>query len=318
MIHSDSDFATVAYLRVKETRLEGKELEEAPTLFVPPLLDEKYLSQLDVDFEDVPDVETLSPSSSPSNNTFPIRSRQVGNWVAVSNVQRTSGSDLSTSISVEEEVKECFQLLSGTLMPLSSSFPLKPSSPVHFSDELKNYNLELHHCANINIFLSSIDSFVDVNSIYSTFFGTSPPARACVAVALPSGIRVRLDVIAFVEQNRGERQAHHVQGLSYWAPANIGPYSQAILAQEAVFVSGQIGLIPSNLTLANSLQVQTALACQHADRIVGALASNAGSNWSGIPLLNIWWFGKASDLMAVKSYGLVEARIILTMSCFSG
>jgi hypothetical protein len=24
------------------------------------------------------------------------------------------------------------------------------------------------------------------------------------------------------------RQALHVQGLSYWAPANIGPYSQAV------------------------------------------------------------------------------------------
>jgi diphthine-ammonia ligase len=202
--------------------------------------------------------------------------------------------------------------------PLLKTFTLKSPSPVHPSDELKNYSLELHHCANINIFLSSIDSFTSVNAIYSTFFGTSPPARACVAVALPSNIRVRLDVIAFIERHRGERQAHHVQGLSYWAPANIGPYSQAILAQERVFVSGQIGLIPSNLILADSLQMQTALAYQHADRIVGALASSTGSNWSGIPLLNVWWFGKAADLVAVKSSLFVEVGVLSTLHRFTG
>lgn len=80
----------------------------------------------------------------------------------------------------------------------------------------------------ISIFLSSIDIFLAVNSVYSTFFGVSPPARACVSVDLPEGTRVKLDCLAFFEHEFGARQALHVQGLSYWAPANIGPYSQAI------------------------------------------------------------------------------------------
>ena len=95
--------------------------------------------------------------------------------------------------------------------------------------ELQKYGLDIHHCANINIFISSIDTFARVNAVYGSFFGSSPPARACVAVALPNGIQVKLDAIAFIEKRAGDRQAHHVQGLSYWAPANIGPYSQAIL-----------------------------------------------------------------------------------------
>ena len=74
-----------------------------------------------------------------------------------------------------------------------------------------------------------MDLFARVNAVYSTFFGSSPPARACVAADLPSPIRVRLDCVAFVERSRTDRQALHVQGLSYWAPANIGPYSQAIM-----------------------------------------------------------------------------------------
>ena len=76
--------------------------------------------------------------------------------------------------------------------------------------------------------LSSIDLFAAVNVIYATFFGSSPPARACVSVDLPQPIRVRLECIAFDENHPSDRQALHVQGLSYWAPANIGPYSQAI------------------------------------------------------------------------------------------
>jgi len=61
-------------------------------------------------------------------------------------------------------------------------------------------------------------------------FGTSPPSRACVAVDLPPGIRVRLDCLAYTEDpsKRSDRQALHVQSISYWAPANIGPYSQAV------------------------------------------------------------------------------------------
>ena len=73
-----------------------------------------------------------------------------------------------------------------------------------------------------------MDLFARLNAIYGAYFGSSPPARACVAVNLPENIRVKLDCIAYAEKKPGDRQALHVQGLSYWAPANIGPYSQAI------------------------------------------------------------------------------------------
>jgi diphthine-ammonia ligase len=74
-----------------------------------------------------------------------------------------------------------------------------------------------------------MDLFPRMNAVYATFFGISPPARACVAVNLPSPIRCKLDCTAYAERAPEERRALHVQGLSYWAPANIGPYSQAIM-----------------------------------------------------------------------------------------
>ena len=73
-----------------------------------------------------------------------------------------------------------------------------------------------------------MDLFVRVNAVYGNYFGSSPPARACVAVDLPEGLRIKLDCIAYAETKPEDRQALHVQGLSYWAPANIGPYSQAV------------------------------------------------------------------------------------------
>ena len=73
-----------------------------------------------------------------------------------------------------------------------------------------------------------MDLFSRVNVVYGTYFGISPPARACVGVDLSPNIQVKLDCIAYAEQAPIDRQALHVQGLSYWAPANIGPYSQAI------------------------------------------------------------------------------------------
>jgi len=83
----------------------------------------------------------------------------------------------------------------------------------------------------MNIFISSMEDFASINAIYATYFGVSPPARACVAVDLPRPLRVVLDCVAYAEKTVGDRKALHVQGLSYWAPANIGPYSQAIIVR---------------------------------------------------------------------------------------
>jgi diphthine-ammonia ligase len=84
----------------------------------------------------------------------------------------------------------------------------------------------------VTLLLSDMTLFPAVNAAYGTFFGTSPPARACVGVELTGDTRIRMEVIAVRDSDLSpgsKRQALHVQGLSYWAPANIGPYSQAIL-----------------------------------------------------------------------------------------
>lgn len=91
--------------------------------------------------------------------------------------------------------------------------------------------MELTSVVHINALLASMDDFALFNRVYNTMFGTSPPARACVAVELPASRRVSLECLAFDTDSSKNRFALHVQGVSYWAPANIGPYSQAIIVR---------------------------------------------------------------------------------------
>ena len=92
------------------------------------------------------------------------------------------------------------------------------------------------HATHITFLLSVMSDFAPCNEVYKSYFGTSPPSRATISVPLPIGQRVRIEVIGFDdrpshrdERSIGDRQALHVQSLSYWAPANIGPYSQAVV-----------------------------------------------------------------------------------------
>jgi diphthine-ammonia ligase len=94
---------------------------------------------------------------------------------------------------------------------------------------------------------------------------------------------------AQAERSQGKKSLQ-VRGLSYWAPAVIGPYSQAVMvsgipldlhlplylihtlniqANNFLFISGQIGLIPSSHSLPtpSSLSLEAALSLQHTKRI---------------------------------------------------
>lgn len=226
VVHSDKDFASVAFLRIKQARLEPKTATTAGDIAVPPLLTDEY----DVVCKAVSQSQQSDRTSKSSHagQIFPYpkiplcSSRQKGAWVAISNVCSRPGA----TSTLEEEVTLCFQLLIGM-----SDILIVESLFIFTKDRLAEHRLQLSNCAFINVYISSIDMFLRVNAIYATFFGVSPPARACISVDLPEGTRVCLDCTAFAEYDHGTRQALHVQGLSYWAPANIGPYSQAIIVR---------------------------------------------------------------------------------------
>ncbi|KZL64935.1 atp-binding endoribonuclease [Colletotrichum incanum] len=145
---------------------------------------------------------------------------------------------------------------------------------------------------NTVIVLSSMSDFPAVNKIYSKLFQhPNPPSRvtiSCGGLQAGSAINIHLTVKQNLEPR--ERNGLHVQSRSYWAPANIGPYSQAIDVplsnkaalpqgeQEAgpagvrlVTVAGQIPLVPASMVLpaekTGNLEMQIILSLQHLWRI---------------------------------------------------
>jgi 2-iminobutanoate/2-iminopropanoate deaminase len=63
------------------------------------------------------------------------------------------------------------------------------------------------------------------------------------------------------------------------APAPIGPYSQAVLVNSTLFVSGQIPLNPKN---GNLMIEDIEMACQQVMSNIGELLNEAGMDYSNI------------------------------------
>lgn len=114
VIHSDNDFATVAYLRIKKAHLESKTAyPTSPPLAIPPLLDEEFQSI----YDSLPEAEKSSSSIPVSLDNpfpdFPTATNRNGKWVAVTNVQVQCSADES----IEDEVTKCFHALQGMHFP---------------------------------------------------------------------------------------------------------------------------------------------------------------------------------------------------------
>ena len=88
---------------------------------------------------------------------------------------------------------------------------------------------------------------------------------------MPPNVDIMLSVL-FQTTRPQPKLGLHVQSRSYWAPANIGPYSQAVRAVDSklVFVAGQIPLEPEtmlNKQQSANLGSRAALALQHLWRV---------------------------------------------------
>jgi reactive intermediate/imine deaminase len=83
------------------------------------------------------------------------------------------------------------------------------------------------------------------------------------------------------------------------APAAIGPYSQAVQAGNTVYMSGQIGLDPVSMTLAEGLDAQAVRVFEN----LKAVAAAAGGSLDDAARVTIYLtdlanFGKVNELMA--------------------
>ncbi|KAL1882704.1 hypothetical protein VTK73DRAFT_1224 [Phialemonium thermophilum] len=160
--------------------------------------------------------------------------------------------------------------------------------------KLREATLRTSSILNTFILLRNMSDFSVVNQIYGSLFDEpNPPSRVSISGGdlLPQGcnIAIYLSVHIGLDWPGSERRGLHVQSRSYWAPANIGPYSQAISVPlsglghisgtslpvgELVHVAGQIPLVPAKMELPPSrgepmadFCVQAVLSLQHLWRI---------------------------------------------------
>ncbi len=83
------------------------------------------------------------------------------------------------------------------------------------------------------------------------------------------------------------------------APAAIGTYSQAVVAGDTVYLSGQIGLDPATMTMADGFEAQTVRVFENlkavAEAAGGALADAVKLN---LYLVDLADFAKVNEIMS--------------------
>ena len=70
----------------------------------------------------------------------------------------------------------------------------------NLNEVLKASNADLSNVIKTTIFLTDLNNFKVVNSIYEKYFnGRNSPARACVEVSsLPKGVLIEIDCVAYI------------------------------------------------------------------------------------------------------------------------
>jgi len=210
------------------------------------------------------------------------KSEAPDNWTAEENISRTSNSITISNITTSSHDSAITEQMISINRRLN--------------EILQKHDSSADNIVFTTLLLRSMQDFAAINSVYATLFTKpNPPARVTVACGdmLPRGV----DIMASLVTDAGPRETRlglHVQSRSYWAPANIGPYSQAICISipntvgggeedpYLVYIAGQIPLIPASMEILGRPEIfgpdplqpdllgfweQTCLSLQHLWRI---------------------------------------------------
>ncbi|GAB6029387.1 hypothetical protein CHUAL_005152 [Chamberlinius hualienensis] len=266
VIHSNDAFAQVGYLLLKKLHLEPKperlispaeRLEElgisTPTHFVLDLIfpydcstetTDSTCLELSQDNE-----ETLNM---PVNYSETLSS--ANGWFWISGLHASNNKPMSSAI-------EC------VLMELK--------------ELAKSQNFKMDDILLVQLFVKDMKDFAKLNSVYKTIFTRNPPTRVCVQTILPQNVSAVLSCTGFRSTSESTVVNHmHVQSVSHWAPANIGPYSQSVkLDGNLIYVSGQIGLVPGSMEIVSGgVASESALSLRHVRNVLAATSNGDMSN----------------------------------------
>ncbi|KAI8632543.1 adenine nucleotide alpha hydrolases-like protein [Xylariaceae sp. FL1651] len=207
--------------------------------------------------------------------------------------------------------------------------------------QLGEHALPATAITNSIIVLRRMSDFPLVNERYGLLFREpNPPSRVTISCGdelLPEGTAIAVYLTVQLHLQPHERRALHVQSRSYWAPANIGPYSQAIafpllspsIAETeardddvdelrphsdasssplAVSIAGQIPLLPASMALPSPstpdhTELQLTLALQHLWRV-------------GAEMRVRWWTSAVAYFPATPSTKTMRHQALLAATAW--
>lgn len=244
-----------AWLKIRDPRVVDKVINEADeeTLVIrrPELLDERFLATLEnkqsVDETAVSEIIGLQVSASSMRPALQT-------WAFIGHPQHGE-------LSIEADTSVLIDAIRA---------------------RLRQHELTPRDIISTVVILQSMSDFQAINQVYGSLFtDPNPPSRVTIACGdiLPQDTKIAI-YVTVPEASAVDRQGLHVQSRSYWAPANIGPYSQAITvpmgptrelpnAPRMAHIAGQIPLVPATMELPadGGLEMQLVLSLQHLWRI---------------------------------------------------
>ncbi|KAM9554541.1 diphthine--ammonia ligase isoform 4-T4 [Guaruba guarouba] len=234
IVHSADAFAPVAYLHFSKLHLENK--GESSGMFMVKSCSCEVTCNGDDDIfpsseedepqENIPVIwKSLNHNSLDFTQTFGSSRKSLSGYQWFSGI--TARCLPSQGRNAQEAAREAFSSLRANMT----------------SEGLKPKDIILVH-----LYMKSMKDFNVINSVYVTEFDLCPPARVCVETLLPDGVLFCIDCLAHKYDIAAddvlcdEKLVMHVQSISHWAPANIGPYSQSIKVEDSETYRDATGL----------------------------------------------------------------------------
>lgn len=245
VIHADSDIAPVGYLKVKKYHLEPKPAEFTSLSWAD------RVKQLPMATSETFTAEFLSRAthSPPLKYVRPETTNLVSEWPEK---YKTFVVETENEVFCSLQAEKTGDLVSDTKGLMD-----------RLQEVLAAHSCGFPNLSYVLLYISDMSQFVNINAVYTTYFGINPPPRICVEAALPSTSLFHAQVLCHKDPTL--KKTRHVQSISHWAPSCIGPYSQASHVGSNVFVSGQIPFVPGAMkAVPTGFPGQCQLALEHA------------------------------------------------------
>ncbi|XP_054054774.1 diphthine--ammonia ligase isoform X1 [Rissa tridactyla] len=266
VVHSADAFAPVAYLHFLKLHLENK-ADSSGTFMVNSC-------SCEVSCND--DIFPSSEEEEPQKN-IPVTWRSLKhNPLDFTKTFGSSGRSLSGY--------QWFSGITAHFLP-SEGRSAQEAAREAFSSlqaNMTSEGLKLKDIILVHLYMKSMKDFNVINSVYVTEFDLCPPARVCVETLLPDGVLFCIDCLAHKydvavdDVLRDEKLVMHVQSISHWAPASIGPYSQSIKVGDVLYCAGQIALVPCTMQLVSGgVRTEAVVSLRHVERVLQAMSQKA-------------------------------------------